>query len=89
MSVYVDNMRAAYGRMKMCHMIADSREELDAMADAIGVARKWIQHVGTWREHYDVCLSAREKAVKLGAIEVTSRALVLHMRKRLPNGKTD
>ena len=43
MAVYVDNMQAQFGRMKMCHMIADSTEELLAMADRIGVARKWIQ----------------------------------------------
>lgn len=82
MPVYVDDMSAAYGRMKMCHMIADSREELDAMADAIGVSRRWIQHQGTWREHYDVCLSKRQKAVQLGAVEVTSRALVMRLRER-------
>ena len=71
MTVYVDDMYADFGRMKMCHMIADSREELDAMADRIGVARKWIQKAGTPGEHYDVCKSARSKAVAAGATEIT------------------
>lgn len=72
MTVYVDNMRAPYGRMIMCHMIGDTEEELHKMAAAIGVARKWYQ-----KDHYDICLSKRAKAVLLGAKEVTRRELGL------------
>jgi hypothetical protein len=72
-TVYVDNMRAKFGRMVMCHMLADSREELDAMADKIGVARRWIQYPGTYKEHYDIALSARAKAVAEGAVEIDVR----------------
>lgn len=68
MTVYVDNMRAQYGRMIMCHMIADDEAELHAMADRIGVARWW--HQG---DHYDICLSKRAKAVAAGAVEITQR----------------
>lgn len=82
MSVYVDNMRARFGRMIMCHMIADSRDELDAMADQIGVARKWIQNEGTHREHYDVALVARSKAIALGAKEITMRQLAAMLNTR-------
>lgn len=71
MSVYVDNMRASYGRMKMCHMIADTTDELLAMVDRIGVNRKWIQDAGTHREHFDIALSKRALAVQYGAREVT------------------
>jgi len=56
--------------MMMCHMYADSTEELLAMADRIGVARKWIQYPGTYKEHFDVCKSKRALAVQDGAIEV-------------------
>lgn len=82
MSVYVDNMRAQYGRMVMCHMAADSTAELNAMADAIGVDRRWLQHAGTWREHYDICLTKRAAAVQRGAVEVSQRELVQRMRAR-------
>jgi hypothetical protein len=81
-SVYVDTMRAAYGRMVMCHMIADTRVELDAMADAIGVQRKWIQHEGTHLEHYDVCQSKREAAIRQGAVVLTMRELMFKLRDR-------
>lgn len=83
MSVYVDNMRASFGRMKMCHMIADTREELFAMADRIGVDRKWVQDAGTYREHFDIALGKRRLAVAAGAVEVTQLALgrKLHARR--------
>ncbi|TIO63050.1 MAG: DUF4031 domain-containing protein [Mesorhizobium sp.] len=71
MAVYVDNMRAAFGRMKMCHMIADSRDELIAMADKIGVDRKWLQKAGTPQEHFDIALSKRALVVAAGAVEVS------------------
>jgi hypothetical protein len=73
--VYVDNMRAAYGRMVMCHMVADSTEELLAMADRIGVRRKWLQKEGTRHEHFDICLAKRKLAVDAGAMQITTREL--------------
>lgn len=70
MSVYVDNMRAPFGRMVMCHMVADNEDELHAMADSIGIARKWYQG-----DHYDICLSKRALAVRQGAVELSRREL--------------
>lgn len=75
--VYVDDMYKSpigkLGRMKMSHMVADTTEELLEMATKIGVNHKWIQYPGTAREHFDVCLSKRNKAVELGAKEITWR----------------
>jgi hypothetical protein len=73
MSVYVDDMRAEFGNMIMCHMVADSTEELLAMVDKIGVQRKWIQYSGTYREHFDIALSKKKLAIQNGAIHVTWR----------------
>lgn len=84
MTVYVDRMRAAYGQMVMCHMVADTDEELHEMADRIGVRRRWHQKPGTPHSHYDICLSKRKLAVQFGALEVSRRGLVeIIQRKRL------
>lgn len=77
MAVYVDKPFAQYRRMIMCHMAADTIEELHAMADSIGIDRKHYQGppVTKW-PHYDICKSKRDLAVKLGAIEVTMREIL-------------
>jgi hypothetical protein len=80
--IYVDDMRASYARMRMCHMVADTPEELDAMADRIGVARRWKQDAGTHREHYDICLAKRKLAVAAGAQEISMRELGRMIRAR-------
>lgn len=73
--IYVDDFNAPFRRMVMCHMIADTTEELLQMADKIGVQRKWIQDAGEYTEHFDVCLSAKKKAIEAGAKEITAREL--------------
>lgn len=85
MSVYVDDMRAKFGRMVMCHMIADSTEELLAMARSIGLQAKWIQHPGTHKEHFDVNLAKRAEAVRAGAKEITWMELgrLVHERRAM------
>ncbi len=56
--VFVDDMRAPYGRMLMCHLIADTDEELHAMAARVGVARRWFQDRSRYH-HYDLSLGKR------------------------------
>jgi hypothetical protein len=85
MTVYVDDVRhdyygrgAAIGamRMVMCHMWADSLEELLAMVDKIGVQRKWIQghpdSIGKAKNaswvHFDIALGKKKKAIESGAV---------------------
>lgn len=83
MAVYVDAAANGYGRMKMCHMLADTRAELDAMADRIGVSRKHYQHPMDPKvsfPHYDICKSKRALAIKAGAVEVDRRQIAQHMR---------
>ncbi len=86
MSVYVDDMRAKFGRLVMCHMIADTDEELHAMADTIGVARKWWQAPPKRTSHYDIALSKRALAVAAGAIQITWRQTAIMTRLRRETG---
>lgn len=74
MAVFVDDMRAKFGRLVMCHMVADSQAELHEMADKIGVARRHYQYPNKSRfPHYDICLEKRRLAIQYGAIEISMR----------------
>ena len=77
MTVYVDDPRHPLGRMKMCHMLADTVDELHDMAESLGLKLEWFQG-----DHYDVSLAKRKLAVSMGAKEVTSRDLVELRRRR-------
>jgi Protein of unknown function (DUF4031) len=89
MAVYVDDMKASFGRMIMCHMVADTDEELHNMAAQIGVARRWCQKEGTPRIHYDICMSKRAKAVQLGAFECTKRDVGMLIRTKREASKNN
>lgn len=91
MTVYVDDMAAEFkpkhrpGRTYvMCHIIADTDAELFAMADRIGVARRW--HQG---DHFDITKSKRALAIAAGARAITLRQLAhmaMHRRRGRPLG---
>jgi hypothetical protein len=63
--------------MVMCHMTADTLDELHAMARQLGLKPEWFQD-GRF-PHYDVSESKRKRAVQLGAIEETARQGVMRM----------
>lgn len=68
--------------MKMSHMIADSDDELHAMAARIGLARRHYQG-----DHYDVSMSLRRKAIECGAVAITLRELAHMARGKKPGTK--
>lgn len=86
MTVYVDDMRAKFGRMVLCHMLADTDDELHAMAARIGVARRWWQAPPRHSSHYDIALSKRSLAVQAGAVEITLRQAAAMNRRRRVTG---
>lgn len=79
MAVYVDKARHPYGRMFMSHMMADTLDELHAMAANLGLKRSWFQALN--RPHYDLCQAKKRQAIRLGAVEVSTRELVRIVRR--------
>ncbi|WP_454919266.1 DUF4031 domain-containing protein [Xanthobacter sediminis] len=91
MTVYVDDMylypMGQFGRMKMSHMIADTEEELHALAARIGLVRQWYQG-----DHYDVSMSLRAKAIAAGARAIPLKqlaAMASNRRAGLPLGSPE
>lgn len=94
MTVYVDDVAHPFGRMLMCHLWADSLEELLEFVDRIGVDRKWIQghqtlslpeaRKASW-VHFDIAKSKKAKALKLGAVLTDQFGPVLHQARRRHN----
>lgn len=82
MTVYVDDVRHPYGQMVMCHMWADTTEELLAMADKIGVARRWLQQPpkASW-VHFDISLGKKALALQAGAVLTDKYGPVEHVAK--------
>lgn len=75
MSVYVDSL-VEYGWKlgRSCHMVADTLDELHAMAKHIGLRRSWFQEKSA--PHYDLTMGRRERAVAAGCVELDRRAFV-------------
>jgi hypothetical protein len=90
MAVYVDSLFTMEAREaqawhvgarnghRWCHMLADTEVELVRFAIRIGLRPAWLQRKPVL--HFDLTPPRRERAVKLGAREVTRRELVGIMR---------
>jgi hypothetical protein len=90
MTVYVDDVRHKFGNMIMCHLWADTEEELLAMVDKIGVQRKWIQghpvlSIGKAKSaswvHFDIASSKKALALQHGAVLTDRYGPVEHVAK--------
>ena len=82
MAVYVDKARNGFGRMVMCHMIADTPAELHALAKTIGMQRRWYRSPEKASfPHYDLSLTRRALAIVWGAKEISRQELGAHMKR--------
>lgn len=87
MAVYVDDVNIPYRRMIMCHMIADTDDELHNMAQHIGVQRKhWQSPDKHSTSHYDICREMKQKAILAGAIPITAKQAAAMTRRRRVEG---
>ncbi len=75
-TVYVDECRWWWRGRQWCHLISDTDLlELHTVARSVGVPRWAFQG-----DHYDLHVGGREMAIRAGAIEVTSREVVVLLR---------
>jgi hypothetical protein len=87
-TVYIDDYRASVGPMTVCLMVADTTDELKAMATALGIPRRHIEAKGKpGREYLHVRHYKREQAIALGAVPITHAALSRYQWRRLNLGR--
>jgi len=82
MTVYVDDVRHKFRHMTMCHLWADTLDELLAMTRTIGVQRKWLQQPpkASW-VHFDISLGKKDLARKYGAVLTDKYGPLEHLAK--------
>ena len=89
MSVYVDEMTVClksehWPYSHVCHLVADSVEELHVFAGRLGLKRAWFQD-RLYLPHYDLTIGKRLNAVRLGAIALDQSQFAEFMRKNRPS----
>ncbi len=76
MAILVDRAIWRWRGRRWAHLVSDSGyAELHAFADRLELRREWFQG-----DHYDVPEAVRAEAVRLGAVAVGSRELVVRLR---------
>ena len=73
MTVYVDDAVHPWRGQRWAHLMADTLDELHAMATRLGIPRRAFQNK-TSGAHYDVTAELREHAIALGAQAISRHA---------------
>lgn len=74
--VYIDKK----GKLGWSHLVSDSIHELHDFAQKIGLKHDWFQ-AKPEKPHYDVKGMMRRRAIEQGAKEVSSKEIVMVLRK--------
>lgn len=70
MSVYVDDAVHPWRGQRWAHLMADTLEELHAMAARLGIPRRAFQNK-TSGAHYDITADLRDLAIASGAVAIS------------------
>lgn len=70
MTVYVDDAVTLWRGLRWAHLMADSLDELHALAAELGLPRRAFQDKASGA-HYDVTAAMREHAIELGAVPIS------------------
>lgn len=70
MTVYVDDAVHPWHGRRWAHLMADTLDELHAMAERLEIPRRAFQNK-TSGAHYDVPADLRERAIALGAVAIS------------------
>ena len=82
MSVYIDTLMNPYKGKKVCHMIADTEDELISMILTVGGKMENQLDAGTADSRFDVNERQRELALENGAIEISKSHLAKICKER-------
>ncbi|QXG47313.1 DUF4031 domain-containing protein [Pseudomonas viridiflava] len=78
MAVYVDSEEILWRGKLWCHLAADTLDELHSFASRLGLRKSWFQSKGY--PHYDVTVSVRERALRMGAIDADRETIVVRCK---------
>lgn len=70
MSVYVDDAVTLWRGKRWAHLMADTLDELHAMAARLGMPRRAFQDKSSGA-HYDLTEELREQALRFGAVAIS------------------
>ena len=95
MSVYVDDAVTLWRGKRWAHLMADTLDELHAMAARLGMPRRAFQDKSSGA-HYDLTEELREQAVRFGAVAISRhrdreqvRAIIRNARSQCSGLRTD
>ena len=87
MTVYVDDAVTLWRGQHWAHLMADTLEELHAMAARLGVPRRAFQDKPSGA-HYDLSVEMREQALRLGATAISRHVDRERVREVIRNARS-